>query len=368
MPFPTAIAVLANLAAGEIRLATSPSVDDTVSRLTTLAPDELRGGRVVMLVWDRLPPHSFILDEAIDQLAQAALALWPEWYLAEPSFDGADSTVSSLAERMRSAGLGRYVLTHWLRLADKACRTKRAPRWEKEFTSEVECRQLALALGEQACRLVLAVRAADQDDAALRGLARAAEWLARETRMPLLVLVPADFGDSTELDSISFGKVALAGEAIPDLVPLEPKAKHLAQPAQLEHTPRRQTTPRRSRLIVRPLIGRPHPDSAGEQLLWDKLQSDPELAGLFLCNQWATTLCNTTYLVDFVWVIGKLVVEVDGYYWHSSHFSFAYDRRRDYELQLSGHLVMRLPHDEVIADVENAVEKIRRMVHLRQQT
>jgi very-short-patch-repair endonuclease len=60
-----------------------------------------------------------------------------------------------------------------------------------------------------------------------------------------------------------------------------------------------------------------------------------------------------------------LVVEVDGYYWHSSPSAFSRDRQRDFELAVAGHLVLRLPHDEVIADVENAVEKIRTLVRFR---
>ena len=44
---------------------------------------------------------------------------------------------------------------------------------------------------------------------------------------------------------------------------------------------------------------------------------------------------------------------------------FSCDRRRDYELIVSGYLVIRLPQDEVVEDVELAVEKIRDVVLFR---
>ena len=43
------------------------------------------------------------------------------------------------------------------------------------------------------------------------------------------------------------------------------------------------------------------------------------------------------------------------------------DRHRDYELLLSGYTVLRLSHDEVMADVTTALEKIRRVSRLQLQ-
>ena len=359
--------VLANLVAGDLRLVSTSNIDETIARISNLSHDELKGERILALVWDQIPPPTSILDEAIDQLAKAALSLWPQWYLSQSDFDPVLPTLETLTERIRQARLERYVLPHWVQLADKACQTQRPPRWANEFTSEVEARQLALALGGQACRLALAVDRSEQDDGALLGLARAAEWLSRETKLPMFVLVPCEIAKSCELDSINFGTVELTDEAGPPKFDRETQTEILAQNTQLDRRTRKQPIVRRARLIVRPLIGRPHPDSAGEQLLWEKLRSDPELGGLFLCNQWTDTVCATTHLVDFVWRNGKLIVEVDGYYWHSSQYSFSRDRRRDYEFHLSSYIVLRLPHDEVIADVDGAIEKIRRLVHYRQQ-
>jgi very-short-patch-repair endonuclease len=322
------------------------------------------------MVWDRLPLQSAILEEAIDKLAEAALALWPLWYLADTTFDPARPSIEILNERAISAQLHRHVLPHWMRLADRACQMQREPRWPDEFTRQVETRQLALALGDRNCRIVLAARANEQDRLSLQGLARAAEWLARESMMPLMVIVPSSLRHSSQLDNINFGMIELATEILPEVVPSvevlpTTGAEEFAHTSQFECQKHFAEKPRRTHLIIKPLIGRPHPKSSGERVLWETLEADPELAGLFRCNQPTQTNCGTTHLVDFVYGTGRLVVEVDGYYWHKSRYKFAHDRHRDYELHSSGYLVLRLPHDEVIEDVGRAIEKVRRLVRMR---
>jgi very-short-patch-repair endonuclease len=69
--------------------------------------------------------------------------------------------------------------------------------------------------------------------------------------------------------------------------------------------------------------------------------------------------------VDLLWLKGKVVVEIDGYRHHGNSFAFVEDRHRDYELLISGYIVLRLSHDEVVSDVEIAVEKIRDVVKFR---
>jgi very-short-patch-repair endonuclease len=117
--------------------------------------------------------------------------------------------------------------------------------------------------------------------------------------------------------------------------------------------------------MVGPIRGRPHPNSPGEQLLASRLGRDPMLGPLFEYNRPVTTVRDSRYQVDLVWFAGKIAVEIDGYRCHSSRFDFANDRQRDYELQLSGYLVLRLTHDSVMADVELAIDKVRDLVKLR---
>ncbi|MGI8460995.1 MAG: DUF559 domain-containing protein [Solirubrobacterales bacterium] len=53
------------------------------------------------------------------------------------------------------------------------------------------------------------------------------------------------------------------------------------------------------------------------------------------------------YRVDFLWRAERVVVEVDGFAFHSSRGSFESDRARDRELQRRGYVVLRFTYREV---------------------
>jgi very-short-patch-repair endonuclease len=48
------------------------------------------------------------------------------------------------------------------------------------------------------------------------------------------------------------------------------------------------------------------------------------------------------YVADFVWPEQRLIVEVDGYLFHSSRASFEHDRRRDQRFAAEGYVVIRI--------------------------
>jgi very-short-patch-repair endonuclease len=64
-----------------------------------------------------------------------------------------------------------------------------------------------------------------------------------------------------------------------------------------------------------------------------------------------------------------LVVEVDGYTWHSTRSAFAEDRRRDLELTRQGYRVVRLSYEQVMfgwPECERVLlQLVRRRAHLR---
>ena len=182
-------------------------------------------------------------------------------------------------------------------------------------------------------------------DGRLLGLARIAEWVARRTTSRVLVVLPASLAASNELDSISFAAI------------------HWPDHRKEGEEPSTNT----SNLAIWPVVGRPHPCSPGEKLLAKHLARDEQMGGLFSFNVRARTRFGNEPLLDLLWPEGKVVVEVDGYQFHSNRQAFSADRQRDYELTVSGYLVLRLPHDEVIDDVALAVEKIRDLVHFRRE-
>jgi hypothetical protein len=157
-------------------------------------------------------------------------------------------------------------------------------------------------------------------------------------------VLPAAWSERAELDGISW-----ECRAIDEAESVRPEADSLDEPLAM----------------ISPIRGRPHPNSPGELLMASRLGCDPMLGPLFEYNLPVTTVRESRYQVDLVWFDGKIAVEIDGYRCHSSRSDFTNDRQRDYELQLSGYLVLRLPHDSVMADVELAIDKVRDLVKLR---
>jgi very-short-patch-repair endonuclease len=248
--------------------------------------------------------------------------------------------------------------------------------FEKEFSSDTQLQQLILTLGDRASALVMAVRSEFQAPQALNSWARMGERLASILHVPVLLLIPRDLQNSESLeDAIGCTAIELFNDAIDASVELadsEPATQSAFPALIIDQLPLNENKPRQQRSrttrvesYVRPIQGKPHPSSQGEQVLWQLLQQDPELVSLFRANWPVETTCGSKYLADLLWQQGQIVVEVDGYFWHSMASVFNSDRQRDYELQLAGFLTLRLPHDEVVANPLDALEKVRLFVHLR---
>lgn len=69
------------------------------------------------------------------------------------------------------------------------------------------------------------------------------------------------------------------------------------------------------------------------------------------------------YELDFLWRDQRLVVEVDGYTYHSDPIAFERDRLRDAELQANGYRVMRVTRRQVTETPEGVIARIRRALH-----
>ena len=66
------------------------------------------------------------------------------------------------------------------------------------------------------------------------------------------------------------------------------------------------------------------------------------------------------YEVDFLWREQRLVVEVDGFRFHSSRHAFERDRRRDADLQAAGYSVLRLTWRQVVNEAYPTVARVAR--------
>jgi very-short-patch-repair endonuclease len=90
----------------------------------------------------------------------------------------------------------------------------------------------------------------------------------------------------------------------------------------------------------------------GEDIVSDKTRSELERRFLWLCSRHrlpkpAVNLRIGAFTVDFCWVEQQLIVETDGYKFHSGRVAFEDDRARDLELRALGYEVQRLSYRQV---------------------
>lgn len=346
---------LDSLAVGAVRCVFSTAPAVTIRRVLAWGRSRTDGDRIAICDADLSRPVSAMIDSFVASLARAAMTVWPDWYGRSNAFAECDeASLQSIIDRLatiRETSLQRSVLRPWLLAAVSMARMNELPILP-DFSAAVQLQQLALAIADR--ELVLMARAAsvgEPEPTGLLGLARNLEWLSRHVPARIAAVLPAVWAGRPELDGMTWECLTVdeadeAGEANPFCVETE---------SPLDEPP----------VMVCPIRGRPHPNSPGEQLMASRLRLDPLLGPLFEYNMPVATVRGSRYQVDLVWFGGKLVVEIDGYRAHSSRFDFANDRHRDYELQLSGYLVLRLTHENVMRDIELEIDKIRDMVKLR---
>ncbi|MEO0540486.1 MAG: DUF559 domain-containing protein [Cyanobacteria bacterium P01_A01_bin.105] len=286
-----------------------------------------------------LPQQTDLVAGLARQLATVALQLWPTWYGQTDLFYDSNHTTDTLLNRFACLDQQANGMNlPWLQRAVQRSVAGQLPLLS-DFPMGLQLRQLALAIEPKDLGIAIALTDPHPREHCLLALTKTLPWLAEHTQAQVALLIPHTLADA------------------PALAPLLYQARRLTAPTP----PTLQESPHQ----IYPIAGRPHPFSPGEQKLAQRLAQDGELASLFHCNQPVHTVKHSRYLVDLLWAAGRVVVEVDGYRYHGHRHGFSQDRQRDYELLVSGYIVLRLPHDEVIDDVEIAVEKIRDVVRFR---
>jgi len=336
---------ITNLAPGQVQTFLWEGDPDSWAQIA-LAEDLGQGPRVVFHRWDSLPDSSDIIASVLQALARVVEGLWPNWYGQENLFAAESTAEADLLNRYRCLDWQQHhveISLPWLRAAVRARHQGQVPVLTA-FPHSLQLAQLALAIEPNGIALVLWLADSQPPPHRLLALAQAVHWIATHTQARIALALPQSLAGDSALDAVLYGAKPLAGLSSPTPT-AEDEAKH----------------------VVFPIQGRPHPFSPGEAKLAQWLAQDAELGPLFRFNQLVKTVRQQTYLVDLLWAEGRLVVEIDGYRHHGNRFGFAQDRHRDYELLISDYVVLRLPHDQVISDVEVAVEKIRDVVRFRRQ-
>jgi hypothetical protein len=123
---------------------------------------------------------------------------------------------------------------------------------------------------------------------------------------------------------------------------------------------------------------REHPRQAGApalRALLDRLagaetvdvRSALEIAFLQLCDDHGLPVPHANvplegFLVDFHWPGTTLVVETDGYTYHSMPSAFEADRARDQALTLAGYTVLRFTHHQLTRQKTEVARRLRRLL------
>jgi very-short-patch-repair endonuclease len=64
------------------------------------------------------------------------------------------------------------------------------------------------------------------------------------------------------------------------------------------------------------------------------------------------------YEVDLLWWQQRLVVEVDGYRFHSTRAAFERDRRKDADLQAAGYRVLRFTWRQITKESDAVIARL----------
>lgn len=353
---------LAEISPGEVQVFLCARVLDTLS----LIEETGLGDRpLVVQLWHQLPQPNQLTADVLQTLAEAAYGLWPGWYGWQgPFLEGGDaaSAETILLNRFKCLDLKKKsqdICLPWLKQVVQVCQARKVPLLS-EFSRALQLSQLLLAIAPGRATIAIVVADPNPANHQLLGLAQSVRWIADKTQASIALMLSNQLATAPELDSILYGQVSLS--AVPSAGDTETlvNLQKIAEPEE-------RGEPEEAKHVLIPVVGRPHPFSPGEKLLAERLAKDAELGPLFQFNQAVRTVYNSTYLIDLLWAGGQVVIEVDGYRYHSNKFAFSRDRHRDYELLLSGYVVLRLPHDEVVSDVEITVEKIRNVVQFRRR-
>jgi very-short-patch-repair endonuclease len=112
---------------------------------------------------------------------------------------------------------------------------------------------------------------------------------------------------------------------------------------------------RRGAAVLGAVLDRDRPPGITRSEAEDQLLSLLREAGM------APTALNVRvgpHEVDMVWLSQRLVVEMDGFAYHSTRAAFERDRLRDAELQVAGYRVMRVTWRQLDEDPEALLRRI----------
>ncbi|MET8043596.1 DUF559 domain-containing protein [Micromonospora sp. NPDC005215] len=332
------------------RVSHLPAVDPEVLRVA-LDPLPPAAPAVVHYRPTVVGPLGDLVDDLLDQLDTAALAMFPRWLAGADRFE-CEGTLGVAAVRAlaaRAAARSRHFGPFLADLAERGLRGPRRPAGRSRFAPGVRAAGLARVLAEaydrEGCVLVIALPDLGAD--AERTLVAAAEWLVRHGGFTVWLAG----GPLRHADRVRS-------------VPMQVPVRFAELVSSTDRPPATSAPAGPTVLAWPPIAGVPRGDSAAEQALERALAPHDWARGRRWNHTYEWHVLGASYRLDLFWPAEGLAVEVDGPE-HRGRIAFANDRRRDVQLQLLGLDVLRFTNEQVLTDAPVVVDGIRRLLTRR---
>jgi hypothetical protein len=163
---------------------------------------------------------SSVIDAALESLAQAALAAWPDWF-EERQIGGKDLLESIVPFDENTIDMLRVIRLsfreeeadhEWLKEAVSQGVFRGQPPYFRDFPAELQARQLGLILmGKYRFLRIFPPQDASPSPWGLKSYARGAEWMATEAGLKVMVILPESLRGSPDLSSILYRPRSLPG-------------------------------------------------------------------------------------------------------------------------------------------------------------
>lgn len=282
-----------------------------------------------------------IVDDVVTQLTSVARDLFPAWLPGGEHAEGVSlldrRAVRTLAQSLAatSAHYGPFLAA----LAEDALTGRSASTM---FPAETRVRGVArtLALAYRRDALVVMLVGFPGSGAG-EGADAAAAWLADHGGFGVWLVGP----ELARLD-----RFAAVSPELPGVV-AQAAAASRAEPHRPDYPA---------------IAGRPHPRSAAEQRLEQRLTTAEWARGRVWNQVHQAHSLVPPIRVDLMWPDIRCAVEIDGPD-HRGALKYADDRRRDNTLVLDGYAVLRFTNDEILGDPSRVLSVIERLVTSRQK-
>jgi very-short-patch-repair endonuclease len=303
-----------------------------------------------------------VVGEALDELEQAAIRLFPVWL---PGADGVTgpagagvAAVRALARSMApaSAHYGPFLAD----LAERALRRQTAQRRQTpqrrqvpqhgRFSSEVRAAGLAKVVAsayDRTSAALVVVAPGALSAVASEVLVGACEWLGEHARLGVWLIG----AQPPAADRLMPYRITVPGH----IIKLEREVVETIE------------EPEFPTLSIPAVAGLPAGGSITEQALEQALAQHPWAAGRAWHQRYQPTQLDLLRFLDVLWEQEKIVVEVDGPE-HRACLKWADDRLRDNQLQRDGYIVLRFPNERIATDMASVLHDIHTHLQRRRST